>query len=172
MHRRILGLSVLVLSSCWAAGSASAQTPDSAAAAPVDSSLVEDPTPLRGLTLAALRADPARFEGRLVVWEGQFLSVERADSLRTDLRPGETYILAREANGEPGYLYGVVPPGLRAEVRRLVPLERIEILARVRTGRAPLMGYPVLDLERIAPLRTEASRPSVRRRPQHPLENP
>lgn len=108
---------------------------------------LETPAPLRGLTLRALRTEPDRYRGQPVRWQVQFISVQRADSMRTDLRPGEEYILARDPGGEPGFVYVVVPQRLRAAVRQLAPLQRIEIVGRVRTGRSPLMGHPVLDLE-------------------------
>lgn len=181
MHRRssrplagLLGPVLGCLLLTVAAGSASAQAPEAAPAPAADSvpPAAELP-PVRGLTLEALRADPERYRGRSIVWRGQFLAVQRADSLRTDLRAGETYVLAREPNGEPGYLYGVVPPGLLEAVRSLAPLERVELLGRVRTARSPLMGYPVVDLERIVPLRSEASSRTLVRLPSpYPLEYP
>jgi hypothetical protein len=39
-----------------------------------------------------------------------------------------------------------VPPELLAAVEGLEPLEMIDVLALVRTGRSALMGVPVLDL--------------------------
>lgn len=112
---------------------------------------LEAPEPLRGLTLRALRAEPDRYRGQPVRWRVQFVAVQKADSLRTDLQPGEDYILARDPGGEPGFLYVVVPAGMLPAVRQLVPLQQMEILARVRTGRSPLMGHPILDLEEIRP---------------------
>lgn len=109
------------------------------------------PGPLRGLTLRALRAEPDRYRGQPVRWQIQFVALQRADSLRTDLRPGEEYMLARDPGGEPGFLYVVVPPHLLAAVRQLAPLQRLEVVGRVRTGRSPLMGHPILDLEALHP---------------------
>lgn len=109
------------------------------------------PGPLRGLTLRELRAEPDRYRGQSVQLQVQFVAVERADSLRTDLRPGEVYILARDPGGERGFIYVVVPPELRAAAGQLVPLQRLNILGRVRTGRSPLMGHPILDLVELRP---------------------
>jgi hypothetical protein len=104
------------------------------------------PGPLRDLSLRALRADPERFRGATLQWQVQFMALQRADSLRTDFQRGEPYILARDPGGEPGFVYIAVPSTLLAEVRRLAPLERIEVVARVRSGRSPLTGHPVLEL--------------------------
>jgi hypothetical protein len=104
------------------------------------------PGPLRDLSLRALRADPERFRGATIQWQVQFMALQRADSVRTDFQRGEPYILARDPGGEPGFVYIAVPSTLLAEVRRLAPLERIEVVARVRSGRSPLTGHPVLEL--------------------------
>jgi hypothetical protein len=39
-----------------------------------------------------------------------------------------------------------VPPELLPEVNALRPLQMMDVLGRVRTGRSALMGHPVLDL--------------------------
>ncbi|MBA2671365.1 MAG: hypothetical protein H0U67_13415 [Gemmatimonadetes bacterium] len=104
------------------------------------------PGPLRDLSLRALRADPERFRGATLQWQVQFMALQRADSVRTDFQRGEPYILARDPGGEPGFVYIAVPNTLLAEVRKLAPLERIEVVARVRSGRSPLTGHPVLEL--------------------------
>lgn len=113
--------------------------------APDDESL-ETPGPLRNVSLRELRSEPDRYRGRDLLWEVQFVALQRADSLRSDLQAGERYILARDPGGEPGFAYIVVPAQLLPAVRQLVPLQRVRLLARVRTGRSPLMGHPVLEL--------------------------
>lgn len=110
--------------------------------------------PLTDLSLRALRENPELYRGRTVAWRVQFVAVQRADSLRTDFSPGEPYLLARDPDGEPGYVYIAVPQALLAEARRLVPLQQVEIVGRVRTGRSPLMGHPVLDLLEMRPPRS------------------
>ena len=45
---------------------------------------------------------------------------------------------------ESGYV--AVPPELLPEVNGLRPLQMMDVLGRVRTGRSALMGHPVLDL--------------------------
>lgn len=113
---------------------------------------VNPASPLTGLSLRALREDPETYRGRTVAWRVQFVAVQRADSLRTDFAPGEHYLLTRDPGGEPGYVYIAVPQALLAQARRLVPLQQVEVVGRVRTGRSPLMGHPVLDLLEIRPV--------------------
>lgn len=107
---------------------------------------VSQPGVLRDVSLRGLRADPERFRGATLQWQVQFMALQRADSVRTDFERGEPYILARDPGGEPGFVYVAVPADHLAAVRRLAPLERIEIVARVRNGRSPLTGHPVLEL--------------------------
>lgn len=110
---------------------------------------VNPATPLTDLSLRALRENPERYRGRSVAWRVQFVAVQQADSLRTDFTPGEHYLLTRDPGGEPGYVYIAVPRPLLAQARRLVPLQQVEVVGRVRTGRSSLMGHPVLELVEI-----------------------
>ncbi|MFQ5688836.1 MAG: hypothetical protein ACE5HQ_01005 [Gemmatimonadota bacterium] len=101
------------------------------------------------LDVEALRANPDRFRGRDVLWTVQFISLERAESVRTDFYEGEPFILARAPDPSQGFVYLAVPPALLPEVEALEPLESIRVLARVRTGRSALMGVPILDLRAV-----------------------
>jgi hypothetical protein len=107
---------------------------------------LEQPGPQRDVSLRALRASPERYRGATLQWQVQFVALQRADSIRTDFERGEQYVLARDPGGEPGFVYIAVQPDQVASIRRIAPLERIEIIARVRTGRSPLTGHPVLEL--------------------------
>ena len=106
----------------------------------------------RRLTPADLRENPDRHRGRRVRWTLQFVSLERAGPERTDFYEGEPFVLARPAPGavdeeaSRGFVYLAVPPEMVARVEALQPLQEIDVLARVRTGRSALMGAPVLDL--------------------------
>lgn len=95
---------------------------------------------------ADVGANPDQYRGRQVRWRLQFVSLERAEPARTDFYEGEPFILARAADDEQGFVYVAVPPELLLEVEGLRPLQMIEVLGRVRTGRSALMGHPVLDL--------------------------
>lgn len=98
------------------------------------------------LTVAALRADPDRYRGRRVRWTVRFISLERAERERSDFAEGEPFILARPTGSGEGLVYLAVPQEMLSRVRDLDPLQAIEVVARVRTGRSALMGVPVLDL--------------------------
>lgn len=101
---------------------------------------------LRDVSAAVLAANPENFRGRTVEWRLQFISLERAERIRTDFYEGEPFILARGPNDENAFVYVAVPPERVSQVERLGPLERITVLGRVRTGRSRVMGAPVLDL--------------------------
>lgn len=98
------------------------------------------------LSPAQLRAEPTRYRGALVRWRVQFVSLQRAESVRTDFEEGEPYILARGPQGDRGLVYLAVPAHLLARAQAIAPLEYVTIVGRVRTGRSDLMGNPVIDL--------------------------
>jgi len=104
----------------------------SEASAPLDPSEVAD--------------DPAATAGRVVVWSLQFLSLERAEAVRTDFFEGEPFLLTRFGDRAGPFVYVAVPNDRLAEVRGLLPLERIEVRGRVRTPASSLTGVPILDL--------------------------
>lgn len=101
---------------------------------------------LRDVSAAVLSANPENFRGRTVEWQLQFISLERAERIRTDFYEGEPFILARGPGAENAFVYVAVPPERVAQAERLAPLERFVVVARVRTGRSRVMGAPVLDL--------------------------
>ena len=108
---------------------------------PADSAAASD-----SLSASDLRANPTQYIGRRVRWSVQFVSLERAEAVRTDFYEGEPFILARPEDRSQGFVYLAVPPELLPRVEELRPLQQIEILGRVRTGRSALMGVPILDL--------------------------
>lgn len=93
-----------------------------------------------------LTRDPTAHVGRVVAWALQFISLESAEEIRTDFRRGEPFMLARFGGPEGPFVYVAVPPELEADVEGLVPLERIAVTARVRTGASALTGTPIVDL--------------------------
>ncbi|CAN5758876.1 hypothetical protein BH23GEM11_BH23GEM11_19890 [soil metagenome] len=101
---------------------------------------------LRDVTPAMIAREPERYRGRLVSVALQHISLEEAESVRTDFRVGEAFILARSVDGDRMFVYVAFSDEQRQEVQRLQPLERIEVVGRVRTGAAALTGNPVLDL--------------------------
>jgi hypothetical protein len=108
---------------------------------PADSAMASE-----DLSPADVTANPDQYRGRRVRWRLQFVSVERAEPARADFYEGEPCILARASDGEQGFVYVAVPPELLIEAESLRPLQLIEVVGRVRTGRSALMGVPVLDL--------------------------
>lgn len=99
-----------------------------------------------GLTPSDLRANPDQYVGRVVRWNVQFISLEKAEAVRTDFYEGEPFILARSPGPSESFVYLAVPPELLQQVKTLRPLQSIQVVARVRTGRSALMGAPVLNL--------------------------
>jgi hypothetical protein len=108
---------------------------------------------LRDVTPAAIARDPEQYRGRLVAVTLQHISLERAESVRTDFRVGESFILARSVDGDRLFVYVAFSEEQLQDVQRLQPLERIEVVGRVRTGAAALTGNPVLDLVEFRRLR-------------------
>lgn len=113
---------------------------DGPAAAQVAS---EVPAPLEPADLAA---DPEGHAGRVVEWSLQFISLERAEEVRTDFFRGEPFLLTRFGGTDGPFVYVAVPPDRLGEVEGLVPLETVEVTGRIRTGASALTGAPILDL--------------------------
>lgn len=104
-----------------------------------------DPAPA-ALVPGDLTDEPESHVGRVVSWTLQFISLERAEELRTDFRRGEPFLLARFGGPEGPFVYVAVPLEQEAEAEGLVPLETITVTARVRTGASALTGTPIVDL--------------------------
>ena len=104
-----------------------------------------------GVSAADLRADPVGTRGKLVRWSVQILATQKADVLRKDLAPDETYLLARGPYEESALLYLVVPPSLLVTAKSIPELSQAMVTARVRTGKSDLVGVPILDLLTITP---------------------
>lgn len=98
------------------------------------------------LTPEDLAADPDGYRGRVVSWRLQFISLERAETVRTDFFEGEPFLLTRFGGPDGPFVYVAVPPDRSEEMAGLVPLERLEVTARVRTGSSALTSTPIIDL--------------------------
>jgi hypothetical protein len=98
------------------------------------------------LGAADLRANPETYAGRTVRWEVQYVSLNQADSTRTDFYEGEHFILARAPDPADGFVYLAIPPELVTAATEIRPLQTIRVLARVRTGSSAQMGVPILDV--------------------------
>jgi hypothetical protein len=93
-----------------------------------------------------LQGAPEDHVGRVVAWSLQFISLERAEAVRTDFFEGEPFLLARFGGSDGPFVYVAVPPDRLTEVDGLVPLERIDVTGRIRTGASALTGAPIIDL--------------------------
>lgn len=105
-----------------------------------------DTTMLAGVDPNDVAENPDRYRGRVVSWTLQFISREEAESVRTDFYEGEPYLLTRATGQSARFVYVAVPPERNVDVEALMPLERITVVGRVRTGSAALTGGPILDL--------------------------
>jgi hypothetical protein len=101
---------------------------------------------LSELTPEEVVQDPEAARGQVVSWELQFVSLEEAERVRTDFYEGEPFLLTRTTSSDRAFVYVAIPPERLGEVEGLVPLERIRVVGRIRTGAAALTGNPVLDL--------------------------
>ena len=101
-------------------------------------------SPLTPADLSA--ADGARHEGSRVTWRVQFISLERAEAVRTDFYEGEPFILGRVGGGEGPFVYVAVPPDRLGAAEGLTPLEMITVTGRIRRADSALTGTPILDL--------------------------
>jgi hypothetical protein len=99
-----------------------------------------------GLTAAELRTRPEEYEGKLVQWTLQYLSVATADELRPEIPLGRRYLLARGPLPEAGFVYVTLSGGQLRQVEQLPPLAQIVVVARIRNGRSKYLGNPVVDL--------------------------
>jgi hypothetical protein len=105
---------------------------------------------IEGLNPRDLAQDPDRYRGRVVELEVQFISVERAERVRTDFYEGEPYLLTRSVDGERTFVYVAIPRDSLEELSRFTPLERLRVVGRVRSGAAELTGHPILDLMEVS----------------------
>lgn len=106
------------------------------------------------LTPEDLTREPEAHRGRVVSWDLQFISLERAEKVRTDFFEGEPFLLTRFGGAEGAFVYVALTPERARELQGLVPLERLRVTGRVRTGSSSLTGTPVLDLLTLERLRT------------------
>jgi hypothetical protein len=106
------------------------------------------------ISLADITDAPDRYRGRVVTWELQFISLERAEQVRTDFFEGEPYLLTRFGGPSGPFVYVAVPPDRVDEVGGIIPLERLSVAGRVRTGASALTGAPIVELITLERLRT------------------
>jgi hypothetical protein len=115
-----------------------------------DPAMEVDVPVIEGLHPRDLMQDPDRYRGRVVELEVQFISVERAERVRTDFYEGEPYLLTRSVDGERTFVYVAIPRDGLEELSRFTPLERLRVVGRVRSGASGLTGNPILDLMEVS----------------------
>jgi hypothetical protein len=101
---------------------------------------------ISSVTPEEVSQNPDEYRGVVVSWELQFISREEAERVRTDFYEGEPFLLARATSSGRAFVYVAVPPERLIEVEGLIPLERIRVVGRIRTGAAAFTGNPILDL--------------------------
>ena len=101
---------------------------------------------IAGLTAAELRSRPQEYEGKLVQWTLQYISIATADELRPEIPNGQRYLLTRGPLPEAGFVYVTLSGGQEQAAEQLPPLAQIVVVARVRNGRSKFLGNPVVDL--------------------------
>lgn len=101
---------------------------------------------LTEVSIEAVVSDPSQYRGRAVQWDVQFISLERAEKIRTDFYEGEPFLLTRGGEDGTQFVYVAVPPDMMSLVDGLLPLERIRVIGRLRSGAAALTGSPIIDL--------------------------
>jgi hypothetical protein len=99
-----------------------------------------------GLTAAELRTRPQEYEGKLVRWTLQYLSMATADELRPEIPSGQRYLLARGPLPEAGFVYVTLSGPQQGQAEQLPPLAQIVVVAKIRNGRSKYLGNPVVDL--------------------------
>jgi len=114
---------------------------------------IDAATVLTDVRVADLSRDYERYRGRLVEIELQYISLERAEQVRPDFFEGEPFLLTRSMDGDRSFVYVAVPPESMASVGALAPLDRIRVVARVRSGAAAFTGSPILDLMELTRVR-------------------
>jgi hypothetical protein len=98
------------------------------------------------LTPEEVAQDPDAYRGEVVAWDLQFVSLEEAERVRTDFYEGEPFLLTRAISSDRAFVYVAIPPERLPEVEGLIPLERVRVVGRIRTGAAAFTGNPILDL--------------------------
>jgi hypothetical protein len=99
-----------------------------------------------GVSAAELRAEPARYVGQLVEWRLQFIAVQEADELRSELPAGQPFLLTRGPLPEPGFVYVILPRGQAEQFRVLPALQELVVHVRIKAPRTKYLTTPVVEL--------------------------
>ena len=113
---------------------------------PADAIAPTDGGAMVGVTAAEVRAEPGRFVGRTVEWRLQVIAVKTADELRTEMPPGQPYLLTRGPLPEPGFVYVSVPSARVPDFEALPPLQELVLRVSIRAARTKFLTTPVAEL--------------------------
>ncbi len=104
---------------------------------------------LPGVTLAQVRADPAKYVGQLLEWRVQFISLQTADELRPEIPAGARYLLTRGPLPEPGFVYVIVTAQQLPRFEAAAPLQEYTMRGRLRAAQTRYLPTPVLELVQV-----------------------
>jgi len=99
-----------------------------------------------GVTAEEVRTSPDRFVGQTLQWRVQLIAVQSADELRSEMAPGQPYLLTRGPLPEAGFVYVTIPVDRLAEFRALPPLQELVLRVVVRAARTRYLTTPVVEL--------------------------
>jgi len=102
-----------------------------------------------GVTVAQIRANPARYVGQLLEWRVQFISIQTADELRPEIPNGSRYLLTRGPLPEPGFVYIVVTAAQLPTFQAAAPLQEFTLRGRLRAAQTRYLPTPVLELVQV-----------------------
>jgi len=101
---------------------------------------------LTGVTAEEVRAQPDRYVGQTLDWRLQVIAVQTADELRSELPPGQPYLLTRGPLPEPGFVYVAIPSDQVAAFRAIPPLQEVVLRVTIRAARTRYLTTPVAEL--------------------------
>ncbi|HKT59367.1 MAG TPA: hypothetical protein VJQ46_04910, partial [Gemmatimonadales bacterium] len=113
---------------------------------PADAVAPSDSGTMVGVTAAEVRGAPDRFVGQTVEWRLQVIAVKQADELRSEMPPGQPYLLTRGPLPEPGFVYVIIPAERAAEFRALPPLQELQLRVTIRAAHTRFLATPVAEL--------------------------
>jgi hypothetical protein len=113
---------------------------------PADAVAVSDSAALVGVSAAEVRAEPARFVGQTLEWRLQVIAVKTADELRSEMPPGQPYLLTRGPLPEPGFVYVIIPSAQAAAFQALPALQEVVLRVAIRAARTRFLTTPVAEL--------------------------
>jgi hypothetical protein len=98
-----------------------------------------------GVSAAEVRAAPDRFVGQTLDWKVQLIAIQTADELRTEMPPGQPYLLTRGPLPEPGFVYVTIPADSVAKFKALPPLAELTLRLRLRAAKTRYLTTPVAE---------------------------